>query len=157
MAFVEKHMRAVGPIVIAGRPYKRYHVDRPGFELEPEVEQAAYEFAPTLAGELVDDSPAGWIVLHRGSDTGAYLLVYTWVWDNVVQVRTAAAGQPLAGCPDQDPTHFVAGSRPWAGCVWELPALEHERSAWVRHMLVPNRGDLDAYLADSRPDGPVGR
>lgn len=157
MVFIEKHMRPLDPVVVGGRPYKRYHVDRPGHEIEPEVEKAAYVFLPRLVPAAADDSPAGWVVLHRGGDTGAYLLVYTWVWDNVVEVHTATAGQPAIGCPDEDPSHFVPETRRWAGCVWELPALEHERAAWVRHMLVPDAPDLDGYLADTRLEGTVGR
>ncbi|MEW9528864.1 hypothetical protein [Microbispora sp. NPDC049125] len=156
MAFIEKNMRPLDPIAVGGRPYKRYHVDRPGHQIEPEVEKAAYEFLPKIVPAPAGDAPAGWIVLHRGGDTGAYLLVYTWVWDNVVEVHTAAAGQPAIGCSDEDPTHFVPETRPWAGCVWELPSLEYERAAWVRHMFVPDVPDLDGYLADTRPEGMVG-
>ncbi|MCT9934604.1 hypothetical protein N5079_30800 [Planotetraspora sp. A-T 1434] len=156
MAFIEKHMRPVGPVRINGRPYKCYHVDSPGHELESEVEKAAYEFAPQLVPPPAHDSPAGWIVLHRGGDTGAYLLVYTWSWDNVVEAHVAAAGQPALGCPDEDPTHFIRQTRHFVGCVWELPALEHERPSFVRHMLVPDEPDLDAYMADVRPAGLVG-
>ena len=90
MPFIEKNMRPLAPIVVGGRPYKRYHVDRPERPIEPEVEKAAYEFLPRLVPAPAADSPAGWIVLHRGADTGAYLLAYTWAWDNVVDVRTAA-------------------------------------------------------------------
>ncbi|MBO3745748.1 hypothetical protein J5X84_06660 [Streptosporangiaceae bacterium NEAU-GS5] len=156
MPFMEKNLRALAPITVQDRPYKRYHVDRPGHEIEPEVEKAAYAFLPRLVPEPAGDSPAGWIVLHRGGDTGAYLLAYTWVWDNVVECHVAAAGQPILGCPDEDPTHFILETRPWFGCVWELPALEHERSAWVRHMFVPDEPDLDGYLADTRRPGSVG-
>lgn len=63
-----------------------------------------------------------------------------------------------AGCPDRDPAHFVRTDpgRSWIGCVWELPPIRHERDAWVRHMLVPDRPDLGAYLSDSMPDGMTG-
>ncbi|WP_327086503.1 hypothetical protein OIE66_29750 [Nonomuraea sp. NBC_01738] len=156
MAFKEKNLRSLPPITLSGRPYKRYHIDQDGLELEPDVVKAAYELAPELVPAPADDSPAGWIVVHRGSDNGAYLLVYTWVWDNVVEVRTAAGGQPSIGCPDDDPSHFAPELRPWAGCVWELPTLEHERRAWVRHMFVKDQPDLDGYLADVREDRLVG-
>ncbi|MDP9867743.1 MULTISPECIES: hypothetical protein [Streptosporangium] len=156
MAFIEKNLRSLAPVTLGGRPYKRYHVDREGHEIEPEVEKAAYAYAPRLVPALADDSPAGWTVLHRGGDSGAYLLVYTWVWDNVIEIHTAAAGQPAIGCPDEDPANFVTLERPWIGCVWELPPLEHERGAFVRHMLAPDVADLDAYLADVRPAGRVG-
>jgi hypothetical protein len=40
--------------------------------------------------------------------------------------------------------------------VWELPPIQHERDAWVRHMLVPDAADLAGYLADAMPDGSTG-
>lgn len=142
-----------------GRQLKRYHIDQLERPLEAAVEKAAYDMLPVLLGEFVDDGTpaAGWVVLHRGGDTGAYLLAYTWVWDNALEVRVAAAGQPALDCPDEDPTHFVEVRRPAVGCVWELAVLEHERAAWVHHMLAPDRPNLAGYLFDTRAEGPVGR
>lgn len=62
----------------------------------------------------------------------------------------------MLGCPDRDPTHFVPVERPWIGCVWELPPIQHERDAWVRHLLAPDTPDLDAYLVDSLAEGTTG-
>ncbi|MFC4016965.1 hypothetical protein ACFOW4_03270 [Micromonospora sp. GCM10011542] len=158
MAFRDKDLRTPGPVTVDGRQLKRYHIDQPERPIEPEVEKAAYDLLPALLPDTGDGTPAaGWVVLHRGADTGAYLLAYTWVWDNVVRVRSAAAGQPALDCPDDDPTHFVELDRPWAGCVWELAVLEHERAAWVEHVLAPERPDLSGYLTDTRAEGPVGR
>ena len=98
-----------------------------------------------------------WVVMHRGGDGGAYLLVYSWVWDNVLEMHTAAAGQPVLDCADDDPTHFTVLERPWIGCVWELAVLEHERAAWVHWMLSCDPPNLAGYLADVRADALVGR
>ncbi|WP_091630837.1 hypothetical protein [Micromonospora peucetia] len=159
MAFRDKELRVPGPLTVAGRKLKRYHVDQPEHRIEPEVERAAYAVLPRLLPTRDGDGmpAAGWVVLHRGADTGAYLLAYSWVWDNVVEVRIAAAGQPAVGCPDDDPARFVDLDRSWAGCVWELGVLEHERAAWARHVLAPERPDLTGWIADSRAEGPVGR
>ncbi|GAB3816149.1 hypothetical protein GCM10027605_64710 [Micromonospora zhanjiangensis] len=92
-----------------------------------------------------------------GADTGAYLLAYSWFWGNVVRVRTMVSGQPVLGCPDTDPSRFVPLDRQIVGCVWELGVFEHERGAWIRHVLDPDEPDLDGWLADTRADGPVGR
>jgi len=35
--------------------------------------------------------------------------------------------------------------------------LERERTAWIRHVLTPDKPDLDGWLADTRAEGPVGR
>lgn len=156
MPFTEKYLRSAGVIEAGGRQVKRYHVAAEGSEIEDGICRAAYEFLPRLLPEPDGSTPpASWVVLHRGRGP-AYLCVYSWVWDNVVESRTAVAGLPFLGCPDEDPEHFAELTRRWIGCVWELPPLEHERSAWVRHVLAPDEPDLDSYLADVLPDGRTG-
>ncbi|WNZ07537.1 hypothetical protein [Streptomyces sp. 11x1] len=157
MPFTEKLLTVPPPVEAAGRRIKRYHVTADPDGIAPEVAEAAYALLPALLPEPDGTTPpATFVVLHRGGDTGAYLNVYSWVWDNVLHFAGAAAGQPVLGCPDTDPTHFVATDRPWIGCVWELPPIQHERDAWVRHVLAPELPDLDAYLADSLPAGTTG-
>ncbi|MEW1640675.1 MULTISPECIES: hypothetical protein [unclassified Streptomyces] len=164
MPFTEKLLTVLPPIEVAGRHIKRYHVTADPAGIAPEVQEAAYAILPELLprprpgdGPTGDGTPpATFVVLHRGGDDGAYLNAYSWVWDNVLHFRGASAGQPVLGCPDRDPTHFVRPDLPWIGCVWELPPIQHERDAWVRHLLAPEVPDLDAYLADSLPAGTTG-
>ncbi|WP_327678639.1 hypothetical protein [Streptomyces sp. NBC_00467] len=156
MSFAEKLLFVPPPIEVDGRRIKRYHVTRDPAGIEPAVEKAAYEILPMLLPEP-DSTPAfAFVVLHRGEDDGAYLNAYSWVWDNAVHFAGAAAGQPVLDCPDRDSTHFIRLSKPWIGCVYELPPVVHERDAWVRHVLTPERPDLDAYLADSLGEGTTG-
>jgi hypothetical protein len=159
MTFTEKFLRARPSIEVAGRGVKRYHVTQGPEGVEPEIEQAAFAILPRLLPEPDGTPSATFIVVHRSrGDNAAYLNAYSWVWDNVLHFRGAAAAQPALGCPDTDPTHFmVIEDRLWIGCVWELPPIAHERDAWVRHMLLPEKPDLDAYLADFMPDGLTGR
>jgi len=157
MAFTEKYLRTPGPIEVAGRKVKRYHIAPVSAEIEDGVQKAAYDMLPRLLPAPDGEAPpASFVVLHRGSDTGAYLCAYSWVWGNVIECRTAAAGVPFLGCDDENPENFSQLGRPWSGCVWELAPLEHERSAWVRHVLMPAEPDLGGYLADVVPDGTVG-
>jgi len=159
MAFTEKLLRVPPPIEVGGRRIKRYHVAADPAGIDPRVEKAAYAILPGLLPDPDGTPPATFVVLHRGGDDGAYLNAYSWVWDNVLHFAGAAAGQPVLGCPNSDPTHFVPLDRGLIGCVWELPPILHERDAWVRHMLAPDdpdRPDLDAYLADSLPEGTTG-
>lgn len=158
MGFATKQLSVHTPIEVGRRTIKRYHVDQPGRPIEPHVERVAYKALPGLVPAAGDGATpeAGWMVLHRGGDTGAYLNVYSWVWDNVIEFHAMAAGQAAVGCPDDDPSNFVPLTKPWIGCVWELAVLEHERSAWVRHMLAPERPDVAAYLGDAMAEGPVG-
>lgn len=154
MPFKEKLLSSLPPVEVGGRRYKRYYVTSAAAVITPEVEKAALALLPELAPETDGTPPAGFVVLHRGGDGAAYLNAYTWVWDNVLHMRGAAAAQRALGCPDEDPTHFMALDRPWIGCVWELPPIQHERDAWVRHMLVSDVADLAGYLADTMP-GPT--
>ncbi|MFD5322524.1 hypothetical protein [Streptomyces sp. NPDC127092] len=159
MAFDEKYLLALPPVAVAGRRLKRYHVTDDPAGIEPEVEKAAYALLPELLPEPDGTPAAGFVVLHRGGDTGAYLNTYSWVWDNVLHFAGAAAGQPALDCPDLDPAHFVRippGERNWIGCVWELAPLTYERDAWVRHVLAPDVPDLDGYLGDALATGVTG-
>ena len=154
MPFAAKLLRVPPPIEVGGRHVKRYHVTADPGGIDPVVEEAALAILPALLPVPDGTPPATFIVVHRGGDSGAYLNVYSWVWDNALHFAGAAAGQPVLGCPDEDPANFVRlEGGPLIGCVWELPPLLHERDAWVRHMLVPGRADLAGYLADSLPEG----
>jgi hypothetical protein len=154
MAFKEKLLTGLPAIEAGHRQFKRYYVTSETAVVTPEIEQAAFDVLPELLPEADGTPPAGFVVLHRGGDGPAYLNAYTWVWDNVLHMRGAAAAQPELGCPDDDPTHFMALTRPWIGCVWELPPIGYERDAWVRHMLAGPAEDLAGYLSDLMP-GPT--
>jgi len=71
------------------------------------------------------------------------------VYGEILHCRAANAS--LSGGPV-----FTPLTEPLIGCVWELPALVHERSAWVRHGLQPSSPAVAAYLDDFLPEGPVG-
>jgi hypothetical protein len=154
--FTEKLLTFSGVAEVAGRHIKRYHLHGQEDRIEPEVEHAAHAFLAELLPEADDETPpAGFAVLHRNRQ-GAFLDAFSWVWENVIECRTSAAGVRELGCDDTDPTHFKPLSRPWIGCVWELAPFGHERSAWVRHILQPAEPNLDLYLADTYPDGMCG-
>jgi hypothetical protein len=153
MTFKEKLLTSQPPIEVEGRWLKRYYVTSEIASVTADIERAATELLPKLTPGADWTTPAGFIVLHRGDDGAAYLNAHTWVWHNVLHMRGAAAAQPELGCPDDDPAHFIVLDRPWIGCVWELPPINHERNAWVRHILMPGSPDLHGYLADSMPSG----
>jgi hypothetical protein len=155
MAFHQRQLRVLVPVEIGGRQVKRYHVTALDGAIEEAVRVAAEAYVPTLLPPPDGTPPASFLVLHRGVDA-AYLLVYSWVWDNVLHCRTASAGSSFLGSVDGDLTDFHEVRKPWIGCVWELPALTHEPAAWVRHMLAPETPDLPGYLADTLEPGPVG-
>ncbi len=149
MPFTDRYLRAVAPIEAGNRQIKRYHISTVDAEIEQEVQDAAYRMLPHLLPAPDDETPpASFVILHRGLGGAAYLMAYSWVWTNVIECRSAAAGVSFLGCPDSGPENFIQLDRPWIGCVWELAPFGHERAAWVRHILAPDEPDLSGYLAD---------
>ena len=111
MAFKEKLLSSLPPVEAGGRHYKRYYVTPAVAGLTPEVEKAALGMLPGLLPEPDGTPPAGFIVLHLGGDGAAYLNAYTWVWDNVLHMRGAAAAQAAAGAgaaAQADPTEKLS-------------------------------------------------
>jgi hypothetical protein len=155
MGFQERHLSVPAPVTIGGRQIKRYHVSVTDAPIEDDIRMAAEAFVPVLLPPADDTPPASFLVLHRGANA-AYLLVYSWVWDNVLHCQTASAGSSFLGSIDGELTQFRELRKPWIGCVWELPALTHEPAAWVRHVLKPDTPDLPGYLADTLQPGLVG-
>ena len=156
MPFREKFLRTPGVIEVADRQVKRYHVTSADSEIPDDIQQAALKYLPELLPEPDGEMPpASFVILHT-SPGASYLCAYSWVWGNVIEARTAAAGVPFLGCEDEDPANFRQLDRPWIGCVWELGPFGHERTAWVRHMLVPAQPDLAGYLADVLTASTVG-
>jgi hypothetical protein len=157
MSFTERHSQPLPAIEADGWTIKPYHVTVGHQPIAPEVTGAAEAYLPkllpsslnhpALVQEQADSPRYAFAVLHQGVDA-VWLMVYTWVYQAILHVRGASS--PLG---DAD---FGEIGEPLIGCVWELPALVHERSAWVRHVLTPETPDLAAYLADVLPAGPVG-
>jgi hypothetical protein len=125
-----------------------------GADIDKGIEAAAYDFLPQLLPKPDGEAPpGGWTILHKGAAVPAYLIAYSWTWGNVIECRAAVAGIPELGSDDENAENFKILNRPWMGCVWELAPLNHERAAWIRHVLRPATPNLDAYLADVLPDG----
>lgn len=156
MAFAERFLTTPDPVELSGRTIKRYEIHIEDEPIDSSIRDAAYAWLPRLLPESTGTLPAGYSVLHR-SALGSYLLVYSWVMTDILECRTALAGVRELGCPDDDPANFVASGGSWIGCVWELAPLEHERSAWVRHVLQAESPDLRGYAADQLAPGPTGR
>ncbi|CAM3467942.1 hypothetical protein KIPE111705_09995 [Kibdelosporangium persicum] len=157
MSFAERYSQPLPATQVGGWTIKRYQVTIGHEPIVTSTVTAADDFLPkllpsslthpSLAHEQAASPRYAFAVLHQGADA-LWLNVYTWVYQAILHVR--AASSPLENVA------FGELTEPLIGCVWELPALVHERSAWVRHVMTPDRPDLDAYLADVLPAGPVG-
>ncbi len=151
MGFSERHIRPGGVASVAGWQVKQYRVTVTPAPVAAAVVEAAERFLPKLLPDAAgsDGTPTlAFSVLHKGEDA-VWFNLYSWLYGAILHCRAASA-------TFAEPTVFTPLVEPLIGCVWELPAVVHERSAWVRHVLTPARPDVDAYVADVLPEGPVG-
>ncbi len=151
MGFTERFMRPGGVVAVAEWQVKQYLVGVAFSAVEAATVAAAVDYLLKLlpAGNASDPTPkVAFSVLHKGMDA-VWLNLYAWVYGEILHCRAASAAFAT-------PTEFVPLSEPLIGCVWELPARVHERSAGVRPGLAPHEPPVDAYLADVLPEGPVG-
>jgi hypothetical protein len=82
----------------------------------------------------------GFSVVHEDED-GCYVVVGWWSRNRVIlHTRTWLADW-------EDLTTLTPAPAGATACIWELVAIGHERDAWVRHVVVPDRPDLDTFLA----------
>jgi hypothetical protein len=151
MGFHERVIRSGGVVTVSGWQVKQYRLTVVQEPIEPAVLGAAEAVLPSLlpVADAADATPrVAFAVLHKGVNA-IWCNLYSWCLEAIVHCRAASASLSA-------PTEFAPLSQPLIGCVWELPALAHERSAWVRHM-VRQSPDLGGYLDDWLAGGPVGR
>jgi hypothetical protein len=116
-------------------------------DLPDDVEVAA---AVTLAVQELPRPPRdgiGFCVVHRGAEA-LWVLVCWWELELLYErlFRADLGSTELLPVPPEGPT----------ACVWELLAIDHERQAWVDHVLArPSAPDFAGYLASTLTvDGP---
>lgn len=135
---------------------KVYTISADGSPVEPEAITAAVRTATDLlsapvaplhtasiAWHELPAQGAGSLIVHRALDA-TFVLLDWWVGFNMLRHRVwvAPTTAPLA-LQSIDETGI-------AMCVWELAVIQHERAAWLRHVLTPDAaGRLDDYLADT--------
>jgi hypothetical protein len=99
--------------------------------------------AAGIAWHEIPSHGAGSLIVHRAVDA-TFVLLDWWIGFNMLhhQVWAAPHDVPLA-LQSIEETGV-------AMCVWELAVIQHERAAWLRHVLTPDAaGRLDGYFADT--------
>jgi hypothetical protein len=97
----------------------------------------------------------GFLIVHQTTATlppafaprpiSCYALVDWWVREDQLHQRVFAA--PVDRVGPLEPLR-----EPVVGCVPALGVIDHERQAWLRHVLANPAGpDIDGYLADTFP------
>jgi hypothetical protein len=121
-----------------GRRVKLYGIAAEGERPRSELVDATV----AQIGRLVPAGGVGFAIAHDAAD--ACFALFDWFANgNEIHQQMLSA--------DLDRPQELAEHRTRAiGCVWELAVTDHERRAWLRHVLAnPGGPDLDAYLADS--------
>lgn len=83
---------------------------------------------------------AGYVVHHAGEDS-TWLLTRVWLEGGIVSGLLHR----------QQEDKFEKVTMPLIECVWESVVTQHERDAWVSHMM--SKGDREGYLGDYLKDG----
>ena len=117
-----------------------YRRDGARQELIEAAEASAARALPTPAVTTVRYG-VGFLGVHDGRG-GNFVFIDWWEQENELHhhvfFSTAADPGALRPATSADPI----------ACVWDLSVVAHEREAWIRHVLVPEVPDLDAYLED---------
>ena len=143
--YAPRSYRDGGIIEIGTSRFKFYLVDASDDLLDRgEAERAVRRYARACPHVwTIDDSAYGHIIVHRGTEA-TWLLVHWWIGGGIL--RGLMARSPV-GAWSFEPTDASL-----VGCVWELKVVEHERRAWMRHMMKA-QPDIAGFLADRLDDG----
>ena len=134
----------IGVQDLAAWQLKVYAISYSGEDLEEGLVTAALDYAAArlrAAGPVMDRPGCvrhGFVIIHAGADAH-WLLLGLWQGE-ILHAHAYRARH-------EDATNFAAvmqsGS---ATCVWELAVFEHERHAWLRHVLTqPASPDYAGY------------
>jgi hypothetical protein len=118
---------------------KVYGIGTHAPDARPEFVAATLEAAREA---LPEGGGAGFVIAHDARSAGLGL-VYWWANENEIHARFFVS-------PLEDPSAYEPYESTGISCVWEMEVLDHERRAWLEHVL--KRGDVDAYLAATAPD-----
>ena len=132
----------IGVRVIRAWKLKIYAIVADGCAVEDDVVEAALAHAKShVPWPDGLDVNRGFLTIHVGEEA-VWLLVDLWVADIMRHF--------LYHAPLQSVTDFRPGPADGTtACVWELSVIQHERNAWVTHVLsTPESPDLLAWEND---------
>lgn len=138
--FRPRPTRPLGVLEHEGWLLKRYEIRADARPVDPAAHAAAVATIRAEIPPATDGHRLGFTILHRGEEM-MWLLVELWHAD-ILHLHMFSA-------PLDDPTAFAKAPPALVGCVWELAVVQHEREAYVAHVLNPPDGpDERAYLED---------
>ena len=143
--YTPRRFRDGGLVALGTSRFKFYLIDSAGDASDADAMEAAVRDYARACPHVwtIDDSALGHIIVHRGEEA-LWLLVQWWVGGGILRGLLAKS--------ELGQTRFVPADSSLIGCVWELQVVEHERTAWVRHMMSA-APDMDAFLSDRLASG----
>jgi len=146
--YVDRPTRFAGIHTHDGWRLKMYDIV---YGSEP-LDEAAYEDGMALVHEILP-RPAvtrvrpgvGLIIRHQGR--GVHYLVLCW-WDRENELPIRVWVKETGPKGTWRPASASGGE---SICVWDMQVIEHERRAYIEHVLArPDAPDVDGYLAATR-------
>lgn len=120
---------------------------RPAFESE-EVLRNVETNLSALLEEASDHHHSAFVIIHEGTD-GVWILLNWWTGKEMLRTNTY-----FTSFQEKDKMTLLPAQGSMA-CVWELPVINHEKNAWVRHILKNAASpDFENYYKDVI-EGPV--
>ncbi|HEX6469328.1 MAG TPA: hypothetical protein VF069_09550 [Streptosporangiaceae bacterium] len=150
-----RRIRFLGLHETVGWTLKVYGITAQGERPRPALVEAVRGLAPTVlpspavwaGGGDPERYGLGFVTVHDAGDY-CFALYDWWAGENEIHQR-------LYSAPLDDPGAMRPHPTPAIACVWEFAVLDHERRAWLRHVLTRDGGpDVGGYLRD-RFDGEV--
>jgi hypothetical protein len=142
-------IRFLGMHETVGWTLKMYGITAQGGRPRSALVEAVKALAPSVlpspavwsGGDDPDRYGIGFVTLHDAGDY-CFALYDWWAGENEVHQR-------LYSAPLDSPETLRPHPTPAIACVWELTVIDHERRAWLRHVLArPEGPDVAAYLRD---------
>lgn len=139
----ERPTRCTGVNLCGKWQLKTYEISRSGQPLPVEATaEALRSIQQNVVWPHETQERYGFLILNLG-EQALWALAHFWVNDILRQYCFFA---PLDG-----PFRFDVNPMPgFNACVWELKVTQHERDAWVRHVMAdPGAPRFDQYLSDA--------
>ncbi|WP_265562254.1 hypothetical protein [Sphingomicrobium arenosum] len=143
--YAPRTYRDFGVLALGASRFKAYGIEAPGSALDADAALAAVTRYARACPHVwtVPESALGHVIVHRGEEAD-WLLAGWWIGGGILRGLVARSE---VGALD-----FAPADSSLVGCVWELRLVEHERQAWVRHMM-RETPDVDGFLADRHAEG----
>ena len=148
VAYRRRRFAQVAPWHIGATIFRTYTISVNDAALPAALLEAARDYVAAHsdvinAGE--HGHGCGYAMVHHG-EQAIWLLAHWWAYGDIAMRLLASADSAAA------PAFVPREDDRFHACVWEHVVINHERNAWVRHVLTP-APSIDAYLDDGLPDG----